>query len=90
MAGKPRASCCTAHCVRCDLCFAGDSAFDAHLGGEKHDWQHLDPREVFDREGDQRLERRPGGECRTGPELLKDRDIWGQAGARERLAAIHG
>lgn len=75
---------CTACCPSCGLHFLGETAFDAHLGSAKNDFQHRYPLEL-----PKKLESRGRGECRLGGRT-ETVELWGLAGGRERMTALHG
>ena len=57
---------CRSCCPSCGLHFAGDTAFDLHLGSHHTGWEHRDPSEVRNTKTGRRLLRvkTTTGECR--------------------------
>ena len=51
---------CRSHCAKCNICFAGDTAFDSHITHEGDITIHLEPPDVLydkgDRAGERKLE----------------------------------
>jgi hypothetical protein len=81
---------CTTHCVECDTCFSGTSAFDAHRSGPPEDRRCEDPAEVRDRNGKRLLVvKTNAGTCRlsTPPTVKAPVEIWQLAATAERFAA---
>lgn len=81
---------CRSCCPSCGLHFAGDRAFDLHLGGPKTDWEHRDPREVTTKEGHPRLiVKTREGECRMIPGAVKRPVvIWQDAAGAARAVEL--
>lgn len=68
-----RPTTCKACCPSCGLHFAGQEAFDRHLGGPGNDWAHHHPLDVTNRQGDP-LYDRERGLCRMVP--ADEREVW--------------
>jgi hypothetical protein len=78
---------CSSHCRSCRRHFAGDVAFDKHLGKQFHQpCRH--PEDVKSRDGSDWFEAIEG-ECRiSGSDVLKPITIWRQAGVAERVKGL--
>ena len=78
---------CSSHCRVCHRHFAGDVAFDKHLGKQSHQpCRH--PEDVKTGDGLPWLEPIQG-ECRiSGSDVLKPITIWRQRGAAERTKGL--
>jgi hypothetical protein len=79
---------CRYHCSPCGRCFHSLDAFDAHHQRDEDGWpQCLDPLDLVDRGGRERLEAlTEHGECRVYADVKRDVTIWIVAGSRERVA----
>lgn len=68
----PKALTCRACCPSCGLHFAGDTAFDLHLGGPSTDWEHREPEEVKRTNGAPALVvKTRAGECRMDADRIR-------------------
>jgi len=78
---------CSSHCRSCGRHFAGDVAFDKHLGKlAHHPCRH--PEDVKTGDGLPWFEE-VEGECRiSGSEVLKPITIWRQRGAAQRTKGL--
>lgn len=71
---------CSSHCVMCDLHFASDSAFNAHLAGPSRDFGHFYPEDVKEL----RI-RTTDGVCKLGPSRREGITLWEHGPSVDRV-----
>lgn len=86
------ATTCQYHCSPCGRHFHSLRAFDVHHTRDEEDrLVCLDPLDLVDRDGRERLEALTHeGECRVYSEHRIGVTIWIMAGSRERMGQIYG
>lgn len=83
---------CTNHCGPCGRHFHSLAAFDIHKQHDADGWPHcLDPLDLQDRDGRQRLEALThAGRCEAYEPVRLGVTVWTTAGSRERLSRAFG